>query len=103
MNTFVLAVALVVNSILIFADALEMNDKREAGKVDGNRRRTSDTPGMGTVYRHVQVTHQTKGSIRTSSLLQLYRVQDRVLLFFSASLLVDMVFCHPHERNVCLF
>ena len=101
MNTFVLAVALVVNSILIFADALEMNVKREAGKVDGNRRRTSDTPG--TVYRHVQVTHQTNGFIRTSSLLQLYRVQDRVLLFFSASLLVDMVFCHPHERNVCLF
>ena len=99
MNTF-------VNSILIFADALEMNDKREGaegGKVDGNRRRTSDTPGMGTVYRHVQVAHPTNSSIRTSSLLQLYRVQDRVLLFFSASLLVDMVFCHPHERNVCLF
>ena len=102
MNTFVLAVALVVNSILIFADALEMNDKREAGKVDGNRRRTSDTPGMGTVYRHVQVTHQTNGSIRTSSLLQLC-VQDRGLMFFLASLLVDMVFCHPHERNVCFF
>ena len=49
MNTFVLVVVLVVNSILIFADALEMNDKREAGKVDGNRRRTSDTPGKGTV------------------------------------------------------
>ena len=53
--------------VLNFADAFEMTDDREGE--DGDRRRTSDTPGMGTVYRHVQVTNPTYGSMRTFSLL----------------------------------
>ena len=42
--------------------------------VNCNRRRTSDTPGMGTwgtVYRHVRVTDSSHGSIWISSLLPL--------------------------------
>ena len=75
--------------VLNFADAFEMTDDREGE--DGDRRRTSDTPGMGTVYRHVQVAHPTNSSIRTSS-----------LLLFYTSLFVDMVICHPHGKKVCL-
>ena len=55
------------NECILVYRFFEMTDDREGE--DGDRRRTSDTPGMGTVYRHVQVTHPTYGSIRTFSLL----------------------------------